>query len=546
MDTSITIQTIKQQESDVLNRIIVELNSCAKKDNKIIDTLTQDLKYKQENISSLENKIERQMAQIEWLKRQVFGKKSERLFDLHNETPILPGFELPEPAEEEPEKIKVPAHNRTKKKKGKGKFTVEYPDDLPRKEIHIEAPKEERTLQDGTEMVKIGEDRVEKLAYKPGEFFIKVFIAPKFSVPSKPGLGVVQEKMPTSILPGSKLDTSFMAYLVEEKFAFHMPLYRIEEKLQGRDIRVTRQLLSQVIVNVGERSRTLVKLMAERTLEQGVIFTDDTPLKIQIKEKRKCKEARIWDYIGGLPNAPPYHIYEFTMDRREEHPITFLQNFKGVFHADAYSAYGKLDKKDGISWAACWAHARRKFERVLTSSSSDFSLHVMRLMRYLFLYERVAWRRSPEERLRIRQTRERPIVDELFNGFIKQIKSGHLLPKSLLAGAIGYMQKRENNFRLYLNNPDLRMSNNTAERGLRKLTIGRKNWLFVGSERAGHAMAALLSLVQTCRAMDIKPQAYLEDLFNRLLDHPHSRLEEFLPDRWQEIQEAKNSEAETD
>ena len=276
-------------------------------------------------------------------------------------------------------------------------------------------------------------------------------------------------------------------------------------------------------------------------MKQGVIFTDDTPLKLRVKEKGKCQEARIYDYVGGLPNAPPYHIYQFTLNRQQKHPIDFLEDFKGVFHADAYGAYKKLDDRDGISWAACWAHARRKFENALTGDPHDFSLWVIRQMRHIFLFERIAWKSSAERRLEIRKKKEEPLVNELFLRFTDQVKSGELLPKSKLAVAIGYMQCRKDNFLLYLDNPDLRMENNTAERGLRKLTIGRKNWLFVGSERAGHSMAALFSLVQTCRALGIKPREYLEDVFNRLLDHPHSRLEEFLPDRWQELKATKDS-----
>lgn len=542
MDTPRTIQTGNPQENEFFNRIIMELNSRINKDKKVIGSQQLKINNQQEEIEELTNKVKYLNGQLEWFKRQVFGKKSERVVNLPQNNPVLTGFEFPEIEEEiKPEKIKIPAHIRTKKKQGKGKFIVEYPDSLERVEFHVDVPESERILSDGRKLVKIGEDRSEKLAFKPGEYYIKVFVRPKYSVPNDPILGVIQEPMPPCILPGAKLDSSFFAHIVEEKYAFHMPLYRIEEKLRGRDIRVTRQLMSQAIVSLGQKVLPLVKLMTERTLKQGVIFTDDTPLKLRVKEKGKCQEARIYAYIGGLPNAPPYHIYHFTLNRQQKHPIDFLQDFKGFFHADAYGAYKKIAEKDDVFWAACWAHARRKFENALTGAPDDFSLWVIRQMRYLFLFERIAWESSAERRLEIRKKKEEPLVKELFWRFTDQIKSGKLLPKSKLAVAIGYMQCRKEHFLLYLNNPDLRLENNTAERGLRKLTIGRKNWLFVGSERAGHSMAALLSLVQTCRALGIKPREYLEDVFNRLLDHPHSRLAEFLPDRWQEIRLTKDS-----
>ena len=160
-------------------------------------------------------------------------------------------------------------------------------------------------------------------------------------------------------------------------------------------------------------------------------------------------------------------------------------------------------------------------------------------MRELFMLERKAWERSSEERLLIRAREERPLVDALFEKFRKRIYQGDLTPSSRLAEAIGYMQKHEANFRAYLDDPNLRMDNNPAERALRKVVLGRKNWLYLGSARSGKSAAALISLVQTCRAMKIDPQAYLEDVFTRLLDHPAKRLEEFLPDQWARLREEK-------
>jgi hypothetical protein len=242
----------------------------------------------------------------------------------------------------------------------------------------------------------------------------------------------------------------------------------------------------------------------------------------------------MWVYVNGLPGAPAYHVYQFTVDRSHRHPIAFLDKFAGTIHADAFSAYEKLDQDPTkpIRWAACWAHARRKFEEA-QSGDPELRQWVLRQIRYLFLFERVAWARDADERRRIRAEHETPLVDALFARLRETVASGTLLPKSQLAEAIGYLLSRPANFRHYLTDPNLRMDNNTAERALRKLTIGRKNWMFIGSPSAGESMAALLSLVQTCRAMGIDPQAYLEDLFRRLLDHPHKRLGDLLPDRWQ-------------
>ena len=493
-------------------------------------------------VQALQGKLAAATDQLEWFKRQVFGQKSERLIDLPGDIPDLPEFEMPEATEPKPETIEIPKH--TRKKRPKGSDSIEIPDDLEREEVLVDIPEAERTLPDGTPLKRIGEERSEKLAFRPSEYYVKVYVIPKYVDPNDPKAGVIQESMPPSIIERSLFHVSFIAHVIVEKFAYHMPLYRIVEKLRGRDIRVSRQTLSQLVKATGQAILPLFHLMVERTLAQGVIFTDDTPVKLQARGK--CKEARIWTYVGGMPNAPPYHIYQFTTDRGHCHPTQFLSNFEGILHADAFGAYEKLhnDPANHIAWAACWAHARRKFEKALTGTEADFSLWVMRQMRYLFMFERIAWacedtegQTAAQQRLHIRQKHERPIVDKVFARFHDEIKRQDLLPASKLAGAIGYMQSREANFRLYLSDPNLRVDNNTSERALRKLVIGRKNWTFIGSVKAGEAMAALLSLVQTCRAMGIKPQEYLEDIFARILDHPASRLEELLPDQWKKARD---------
>jgi len=345
--------------------------------------------------------------------------------------------------------------------------------------------------------------------------------------------GVVQAPAPDCVVGGSKFDPSFMADLVCEKYAFHMPLNRYQEKLAGFGIKVSRQTLGSLVVRLGEAVIPLYDLMVRRMFEQGVVFTDDTPVKLIVKGGGKTRRARMWIYLAGKPNAPPYHIYEFTGDWRHCHPAEFLKNFKGVFHADAFEGYAKLDAaREDISWAACWAHARRNFVEALGGGKPPFALEALRIMRHLFLYERVAWNRTPAERLAIRNGRERPLVDKLFGLLREKLSAADLLPRSKLAEAVQYMLARRGNFELYLSNPDIRMDNNPAERALRKVVIGKKNWMFVGSLKAGKAAAALISLVQTCRAMGINPREYLEDVFTRLLDHPAKRLHEFLPDQW--------------
>lgn len=187
--------------------------------------------------------------------------------------------------------------------------------------------------------------------------------------------------------------------------------------------------------------------------------------------------------------------------------------------------------QDAITWCPCWSHIRRKF---FDAESGDlpFRNWVLRKIRYLFMLEKVAWARTPEERLRIRQEKEVPIIDELIQKIKARLTNGNLLPKSKFREALGYFCGLIPYLKSYTNHAFARLDNNVAERAVRPLAIGRKNWLFFGSEDGGEAAAILLSLVQTCRGLKINPREYLEDVFRRLMGHSAQKLEELLPDRW--------------
>lgn len=503
------------------------------------------LKAMKNGLDAANAQIRMLMDQIAWFQRQVFGQKSERLIDGLGEIDLIPGFELPEENEVEPETVAIPEHNRKKKKRKTGEYQLEIPDDLERIEFPVDPPEAELTLPDGRKLVRIGEDRVEKLAYRPSEYFAKVFVNGIWALPGDSSITPVQEHMPDDLALGSKLDVSFYAHLAIEKFCFHMPLYRTQEKLAGRDVQISRQLLSQSLGRAGSAIMPLVELMEAEVLSHGVIFTDDTPVKLQ--DKKKCKEARIWIYVGGRSldgsTDPPYMVYKFSKDRSYDHPKKFLETFSGLLHGDAFGAYEQLgaDPVRDIIWLACLAHARRKYFDAQTADPG-FRSWILRHIRYLYAFERIAWTRDTQERLRIRDEHERPILDKIFSRLKQEACEPTLLPKSNAAKAINYMLKREDNFRHYLDHADAKIDNNVSERGIRKLTLGRKNWLFIGSECAGEKQMALLSLIQTCRNLGIKPQEYLEDIFSRILTHPASRLWELLPDKWKAIRDEQASQ----
>jgi transposase len=202
-----------------------------------------------------------------------------------------------------------------------------------------------------------------------------------------------------------------------------------------------------------------------------------------------------------------------------------------VLHSDKYAAYQRLAERKIITWCPCWSHIRRKFIEA-EAGDPEHRAWVLRKIRYLFMLERVAWARSPEERLKIRLEKETPIIDELTTKIKARLTEGRILPKSKLREALGYYCGLIPYLKNYTAHVFARLDNNVAERAVRPLTIGRKNWLFFGSKDGGKAGAILLSFVQTCRGLGINPREYLEDAFRRLLGHSAKKLEELLPDQW--------------
>lgn len=462
--------------------------------------------------------------QLEWLKRQVFGQKSERLVSDSPQQLIL--FPEMTPIEEGKEE-KVAGHTRTKKSSEKTQITL--PADLPVERIEIDLPKEEKVCKvTGEPLVKIGEEITRKLAHRPGSFYIKEIIRPKYAAPNQKEAGVNMAPLPTTLLTRCLADESLLASILVSKFGDHLPLYRLSEILGREQINLSRQLLSDWVVRTGEALYPLYEEMEKRILEGGVVFMDETPLGLQQKGKGSLHQGYMWVMCGG--EKAPYQFYRFFKDRKHQNVETLLKEYSGLLHSDNYGAYPKQAGKENIIWQPCFSHIRRKFFEA--ESADPIREWVLEKIKDLFLLERRGWESLPEERLRIREEEEVPILDELITKIKEKLIAGKLLPKSKLREALGYFCSLIPYLKNYTKHPEARLDNNTAERAIRPLAIGRKNWLFVGSEGGAEAAGVALSLIQSSRALKINPREYLEDVMRRLLDHPANKLSELLPDNW--------------
>ena len=308
-----------------------------------------------------------------------------------------------------------------------------------------------------------------------------------------------------------------------------MPLYRIVEHMGRVGVKISRKLLSQWVVHCGLVLKPLYHVRVDHILKGKNIFIDESPVKLQAKDK--CKTAYMWVVVGGNESNPAYRVYDFKINPEYSHVLDILKHYRGGLHSDKYGAYQKLAEAKVIIWHPCWAHIRRKFFEAEAGDQS-FREWILMKIRHLFMLEKVAWARTPEERLKIRQEKEVPIIDDLIKKIKERLSDPKLLPKSKFRKALGYFCGLIPYLKNYTQHAFARLDNNVAERAIRPLTTRRKNWLFFGSEDGGEAGAILLSFVQTCRGLGINPRDYLEDIFRRLMDHNAQKLHELLPDQW--------------
>lgn len=322
-----------------------------------------------------------------------------------------------------------------------------------------------------------------------------------------------------------------LAHVAVNKYADHLPLHRQEQMFSRQGVDLSRQTLCDWMRSCAELVRPLFDLMKQAVLSSKAVQTDDTPVAVLDPALPRTKTGRLWTYVGD--KAHPYTVYDYTPDRCRDGPDRFLREFSGYLQADAYSGYDRLykDQQRQVTEVAYWAHTRRKF---FDAQDSDImrSMVMLAYIRLLYDVEREARDRRLEglRRLALRREKSVPVLAGI-EAYLRR-EQPQVLPKSPIAEAIGYALGNWEALRRYTEDGDLEIDNNGAERSLRGVAVGRKNWLFFGSDQGGRTAAILTSLITTCKRLDIDPFAYLRDVFERISAHPASRLSELLPDLW--------------
>jgi transposase len=340
-------------------------------------------------------------------------------------------------------------------------------------------------------------------------------------------------------LPGPGL----LAHLIVSKYSDHLPLYRLERIYARQGVVLKRSTLSDWLGACASLLQPLYELMIGVLLQSRALHTDDTPVKMQDPVTHQLSTARLWGYLGDA--AHPYNVFDFTVNRKRDGPQQFLANYQGYLHADAFSGYDRLYLPEPQTAAAriievaCNAHARRKFYQA--RGSDDLRAHqALAYYGQLYELERAARDFSAEQRLQMRQELAVPILEK-FRVWLQEQRPA-VLPRSPLGEALGYALNNWSALIRYTEAGFLAIDNNVAEREMKQIAIGRKNWLTVGSPRGGETAAVLLSFTSTCARLAVEPWGYLQDILSRLPGTAAGQLEELLPQRWQAAQQRRRAE----
>jgi transposase len=479
--------------------------------------------------------IEKLKVTIKKLRHEQFGQSSERgalleqlelqLADLEEDASQAEAAAAAAAAASE--KVMVPSFERRRPARRP------LPDHLPRERIVYPVPTTCPCCGGGT-LRKIGEDVTETLELVPRQWKVIQHVREKFSCRSCEA--ITQPPAPSHPIARGRAGPGLLAHVLFSKYGLHLPLNRQSAVYAREGIDLDVSTLADWVGAAAATLTPLIEVIRMHVFAAERIHADDTTVPVLAKGKTRI--GRLWTYVrDDRPFAgpdPPAAVYFYSRDRGGEHPEQHLASFAGLMQADAYAGFNRLyevNRKGGpIVEVACWAHGRRKFFDLARISKAPIAIEAVERIDALFAIEREINGMTPQQRLTVRAEHSRPFVAE-FETWLRAQRS-KLSSKSETAKAIDYSLKRWNALTRFLADGRLCMSNNAAERELRAVAVGRKNWTFAGSDEGGRRAAAIYTLIGTAKLNDIDPQAWLADVLARLPDHPAKRINELLPWNW--------------
>jgi transposase len=485
------------------------------------------LKERDESIQLLSQDNQLLRHRLAALLRSSYGPRAERfdprqllLFGL-----LVPRIEFPAAGST----LKPKSPNRSKHGRQK------LPDHLPRLPIEHDLEESEKACPCcGQKRQRIGQEKNEQLEHLSSNFVVLEHIRHKYACPHC-NSGHCQKcdgqahidiaAKPQQPIEKGLAGPGLLAYVVTSKMADHLPLYRLEQIFARQQVNISRSTLCGWIAAAANVVQPLYKLMCDRVRQSDVIHTDDTTVPVQ--HEGHCHQGRLWTYFAN--GHHPYIVYDFTPTRSSQGPLAWLGTWKGFLQADAYAGYDKLYARGDVTEVACWAHARRKYFDAQESDPAR-SLWMLEMIRRLYAVESEAAGRDAPTYLLLRQSQSAPILEQIRLWLIEQ--QAQVLPRSPIAQAIGYTLNQWPALVVYTTDSRLSIDNNVAERALRRVAVGRKNWMFCGHDESAQGHAILWSLIASAQRHDLDVQLYLRSVLAYLPALSPDELQNYLPDVW--------------
>ena len=475
-------------------------------------------------------KIAELEARIAKLKRSQFGQSSEKVAleieQLEQELDAL----------HEEEAVQAIARPQAVQALIEKPYRKALPEHLPR-EVTVHEPA--CTCPNcGGQLRKLGEDITEVLDYVPASFKVIRHVRPKLSC--RVCETIVQMPMPSLPIERGKPGPGLLAHVLVAKYADHLPLYRQSGIYAREGVDLERSTLADWVARSTALLDPLIEALRKDVLASDILHGDDTPVPVLAPGLGKTKTGRLWTYVrDGRPygsDVPPACAFYYSPDRKGQHPQSHLKTFKGVLHADGYAGFNAIFETGTVTEAACWAHVRRKFFDAHAATSSPIAKEALERIADLYAIEAQIKGKPPDERRRCRQEQSLFLVADLKAWAETALQK--ISGKSELAKAMRYAQSRWPALCCYLNDGRVEIDNNAAERSIRSIALGRKNYLFAGSDTGGQRAAAIYSLIETCKLNGIDPEAYMRNILTRIADHKINRIPELLPWNWKANQTA--------
>jgi transposase len=471
--------------------------------------------------------IERLQTMIAHLRRMQFGQKSEKIERQIEQLELeLEDLESAQAAqlEELERKLEPEAAVAAKQKPVRRGL----PNHLPR-EVETHTPAAADCPACGSQLNKLGEDVAEVLEWIPASFKVIRHVRPKLCC-SKCDV-IVQAEAPSRPIARGVAGPGLLAHVIVSKYADHLPLYRQSEIYAREGVELERSTLADWVGSSSKLLEPLNEVLRKYVISTSKLHADDTPVPVLEPGKGRTKTGRLWTYVrderAAAQTTAPAVWFAYSPDRSGKHPHQHLATFKGTLQADAYAGFNRLYESGNVQEAACWAHVRRKLFDIQQAHASPLAGQALERIAELYLIESEIRGRPPDERKQVRQARSRPRITALHEWMRNTLTK--VSRKSDIAAAIGYALGRWPALLRYCDDGLLEIDNNAAERALRTVALGRKNYLFAGSDAGGERAAALYSLIGSAKLNGLDPEAYLRHVLTRIADHPINRIAELLP-----------------